>query len=71
MSPCISCVISSQDEYGHDRTWQSKWIDTLCPICGRGFEVGDHVLVDEDTITAYHVECYNGPEAALDEGVVI
>jgi hypothetical protein len=70
MSPCISCVVSSEDEYGHDRTWQSEWIDTTCPECGQGFKLGDHVLVDEETKVAHHYDCFQGPKPSLEEGVV-
>ena len=70
MSPCISCVVSSEDEYGHDRSWQSEWIDTTCPGCGKGFEVGERVLVDEDTKVAYHDGCFQGSNPSLEEGVV-
>ncbi|GEM_PF-6549273 len=70
MTPCISCVVSSEDEYGHDRSWQAEWVDTTCPECDEGFEVGDHVLVDEDTKVAHHYDCFTGPKPSLEEGVV-
>lgn len=70
MSPCISCVVSSEDEHGHDRTWQSEWVHTTCPECGEGFEVGNHVVVDEETKGAYHYDCFKGDKSSLEEGRV-
>jgi hypothetical protein len=69
MSPCISCVVLSKDEFGHDRTWQEEWVHNPCPECGKGFEVGDHVLVDDEKV-AYHYHCYKGPKPSLEEGIV-
>jgi hypothetical protein len=63
-------VVSSEDEYGHDRTWQSEWRHTTCPECGEGFEVGDHVVVDEETKVAYHYDCFKGDKSSLEEGRV-
>lgn len=70
MCPCISCVVTSEDEYGHDRTWQAEWVHTSCPKCGEGFEVGDHVVVDEETKVAYHYDCFEGDKSSLEEGRV-
>jgi hypothetical protein len=63
-------VVSSEDEYGHDRTWQSEWVHTTCPECGEGFEVGDQVVVDEETKVAYHYDCFKGDKSSLEEGRV-
>jgi hypothetical protein len=45
-------------------------VHTTCPECGEGFEVGDQVVVDEETKVAYHYDCFKGDKSSLEEGRV-
>jgi len=65
---CMTCVLG-KDDSGHDRTWQQEWANDVCPKCGKEFNLGDHILVDDDNIV-YHYDCFEGPKPPFKEGVV-
>lgn len=66
MPPCIACAVFCEDESGHDKTWQEEWANDSCPKCGRGFDVGDRLVVDDDNIV-YHYGCFEGPNPTLEQ----
>ncbi len=66
MSPCISCAVFSVDESGHDKTWQQEWVNDVCQKCSKEFDLGDHILVDDDNIV-YHYDCFEGSKPPFEE----
>jgi len=62
---CHACVLSRKDEdFGPGRAWQEGWANERCPNCGQAFNVGDRIVVDEDS-TVYHYDCFEGPKPAF------
>jgi hypothetical protein len=57
---------------GRDDTEQEQgWANDVCPKCGKAFNAGDHIVVDEDNDIAYHYDCFEGPKPPFEEGATI
>jgi hypothetical protein len=58
--------------YGRDEAsaGQQEWANDACPACGKAFDTGDHVVVDEDDVV-YHYDCYEGTKPPFEEGATI
>ena len=63
---CMTCVLAREDS-GYDKTWQQEWANDVCPKCGKEFNLGDHILIEDDSIV-YHYDCFEGPKPPFEEG---
>lgn len=61
------CSLYGRDEAGRD---PAKWANDVCPTCGKPFNAGDEVVVDEDDVV-YHYDCFEGPKPLFEEGAAI
>jgi hypothetical protein len=62
------CTLYGKDDT--DQAGQQEWANDVCPKCGKTFNQGDHVVVDEDN-TVYHYDCFEGPKPPFEEGTII
>ena len=57
--------------YGRDEASAGQeWANDACPTCGKPFNTGDHVVVDDDNVV-YHYDCYEGTKPPFEEGATI
>lgn len=64
------CSLYGRDDAGHDQKGQPEYANDVCPKCGRAFNVGDHIVVDEDNVV-YHYDCFEGPKPAFEPGATM
>ena len=57
--------------YGRDEASGGQpWANDTCPTCGKPFNTGDHVVVDDDDVV-YHYDCYEEPKPPFEAGATI
>ena len=66
---CHACVLSRKEESVQARTWQEGWARQACPNCGKGFNLGQCIVVQDENIV-YHCECIEEPKQSFEERVV-
>jgi hypothetical protein len=64
------CSLYGRDDASPDQAGQEEWANDVCPTCGKAFNTGEHVVVDDDNVV-YHYDCYEGPKPPFEEGATI